>query len=152
MRKNKTVFGRGYKQFKETLPDNLKLTREKDYAMKRSWRDSGKPKNFDEAKGSMFFDVYHPEEGKSYYHGVSTSDVSGKMYKQKKHKSTYMELEAYRDNPDMSDFRDNTKLVSRGKYWKYKEKTSKEKSNPSKVNAKTAKKIEKGITKSKKSN
>ena len=44
-----------YSEFKKTLPDNLRLTKEKDYAMKRSWKDSNKPKNFDEAKDKMFF-------------------------------------------------------------------------------------------------
>lgn len=141
-----------YKEFKNTLPDNLRLTKEKDYAMKRSWKDSNKPKNFEQAKDKMFFPVYHEDENKVIYHGSSTSEKTGKFYKPKSHKSTYMELEAYRDNPDLKEFKDNTKLVSRGKYWKYKEKTNKDIKNSDKVNARTNKRIEKGILMSKKSN
>jgi hypothetical protein len=97
-----------------------------------------------------FFPVYHPEEDKVIYHGSSTSEKTGKFYKPKKHKSTYMELEAYKSNPDLKEFKDKTKLVSRGKYWKYKEKSERELKNPTKVDARTAKKIEKGIKMSKK--
>jgi hypothetical protein len=138
-----------YKKFKSTLPDNLRLGKSSSYAMKRSWRDSGKPKNFDEAKENMFFPVYHPEEDKTIYHGSSVSNKSGKFYKPKSHKSTYMELEGYRDNPDMKEFRENTKLVSRGKYWKYKAKTNRDVKNSTKVDARTNKRIEKGISMSK---
>ena len=161
MRKNKVSISKAgknpkteYKKFKETLPSNLKDTKRKDYATKRSWKDSGKPSNFEDAKEKMFYPVYHPEVDKVIYHGVSTSEKTGKMYKPKKHKSTYKELEAYRDNEDLSQFRKDTKLVSRGRYLKYKNKTDREKTNPnvlSRVDARTSKKIEKGISKSKKS-
>lgn len=39
-----------YKNFKESLPSNLSQTNEKEYAMKRYWKDSGKPKDFNEAR------------------------------------------------------------------------------------------------------
>lgn len=139
-----------YSEFKKSLPDNLRYTKEKDYAMKRSWKDAGKPKSFEEAKGKMVYPVYHPEENKEIYHGSSVSEKTGKFYKPKKHKSTYMELEAYKSSPDLAEYRKNTKLVSRGKYWKYKEKSERELKNPTKVDKRTEKKIEKGIAKSKK--
>lgn len=139
-----------YSKFKNSLPDNLRLTSERDYAMKRSWRDAGKPKSFEEAKGTMVYPVYHPEIKKEIYHGSSVSDKTGKFYKPKKHKSTYMELEAYKNNPDLAEERKNTKLVSRGRYWKYKEKSERELKNPSKVDKKTEKRLNRGISMSKK--
>ena len=139
-----------YSEFKKSLPDNLRLTNEKDYAMKRNWKDSGKPKSFEEAKGKMVYPVYHPEEGKEIYHANSVSEKSGKFYKPKGHKSTYKELEEYKNNPDLAEYKKNTKLVSRGKYWKYKEKSDRELKNPTNVDKRTAKNIEKGISKSKK--
>jgi len=139
-----------YSEFKKSLPDNLRLTKEKDYAMKRNWKDSGKPKNFEEAKDKMFYPVYHPEENKEIYHAGSVSATTGKFYKPKKHGTTYKELEAYKNSPELEDYRKSTKLVSRGKYWKYKDKSERELKNPTKVDARTAKKIEKGIQMSKK--
>ena len=139
-----------YSEFKKSLPDNLRNTKESDYAMKRSWKDSGKPKSFEEAKGKMVYPVYHPEENKEIYHASSVSEKTGKFYKPKGHKTTYKELEEYKSNPDLAEYRKNTKLVSRGKYWKYKEKSDKELKNPTNVDKRTEKKIEKGIAKSKK--
>lgn len=146
-----------YKNFKESLPPNLSQTNEKQYAMKRYWKDSGKPKNFNEAQNReipMFYETYHPEENKNYYHAVSVSDKTGKFYKPKKHESTYKELELYKSNPESQEFRGKTKLVSRGKYWKYKEKSERELINPKvaeRVNKRTERNIEKGISMSKKS-
>ena len=145
-----------YSKFKESLPENLSQTNEKEYAMKRYWKDSGKPKNFEEAQrkeNPMFQEVYHPEMNKSLYHGVSVSDKTGKFYKPKTHESTYKELDEYKNNPELKEFRENTKLVSRGKNWKYKEKSEREKTNPKvaeRVNARTSRNIEKGIRLSKK--
>ncbi len=147
-----------YSGFKESLPENLSQTNEKEYAMKRYWKDSGKPKNFDEAQNRdnpMFYEQYHPEINKSLYHGVSVSDKTGKFYKPKKHESTYKELDEYKNNPELEDFRGNTKLVSRGKNWKYKEKSEREKTNPKvaeRVNARTARNIKRGIELSKRNN
>ena len=147
-----------YKNFKESLPSNLSQTNEKEYAMKRYWKDSGKPKDFNEAQNRdnpMFYEVYHPEENKYLFHGVSTSEKTGKFYKPKRHESTYKELEEYKSNPELQDFRDKTKLVSRGKNWKYKEKTNRELTNPKlseRVNKRTEKNIEKGIKLSKNAN
>lgn len=145
-----------YSNFKESLPSNLAQTNEKEYAMKRYWKDSGKPKDFDEAQNRenpMFYETYEPELNKSLYRGVSVSEKTGKFYKKKGHGSTYKELEEYKNNPELQDFRDRTKLVSRGKNWKYKEKSEREQSNPrvsERVNKRTQRNIEKGISMSKK--
>ena len=144
-----------YSNFKESLPSNLAQTNEKEYAMKRYWKDSGKPKDFNEAQNRdnpMFYEVYHPEENKSLFHGVSTSEKTGKFYKPKTHSSTYKELEEYKSNPELEGFRNRTKLVSRGKNWKYKEKSERELTNPKvseRVNKRTERNIEKGIRLSK---
>ena len=43
-----------YIKFKETLPDNLRLTPEKDYHMYEYWRLNGQPENFDQGKNTIF--------------------------------------------------------------------------------------------------
>lgn len=137
-----------YKDFKRSLPANLSGTPERKYAMKRYWKDEGRPKDFKEAQGRdrpMFTEVYHPEEGKSVYHAVSTSEKTGKMYKPKRHKSTYMELEGYRDSPEMKEYRENNKVVSRGRFLKYVPKTERDKAHPERND----KRVEKYIGKSK---
>jgi hypothetical protein len=147
-----------YKNFKESLPPNLSQTNEKEYAMKRYWKDSGKPKDFNEAQNKenpMFYETYEPELNKSLYHGVSVSEKTGKFYKRKSHSSTYKELEEYKSNPELQGFREKTKLVSRGKNWKYKEKSNRELTNPivsERVNKRTERNIEKGIKLSKNAN
>lgn len=138
-----------YKEFKKSLPGNLSGTPEREYAMKRYWKDSDKPKDFKEAqsrKTPMFYEQYHPEEGKSYYHSVSVSEKNLKMYKPKKHATTYKELESYKNNPEMKDFKKENKVVSRGKYLKYVPKTKRDLANPQK----NEKRVDKFIAKSKK--
>jgi hypothetical protein len=138
-----------YKEFKKSLPSNLSGTPEREYAMRRYWKDEGKPKDFKEAqsrKRPMFYEVYHPEENVSAYHSVSTSDKTSKMYKPKKHATTYKELESYKSDPGMKDFKDKNKVVSRGRYLKYVPKTKRDMANPEK----NEKKVEKFIAKSKK--
>ena len=138
-----------YKDFKKSLPSNLSGTPEREYAMKRYWKDEGKPKDFKEAqsrKRPMFYEVYHPEEGRSAYHSVSTSDKTSKMYKPKKHATTYKELEAYKSDPGMKEFRDKNKVVSRGRYLKYVPKKERDMANP----ARNEKRVDKYIAKSKK--
>ena len=46
----KDTLNTSYLAFKRTLPDNLRLTPEKDYHMYDYWRLSGEPKNFREGK------------------------------------------------------------------------------------------------------
>jgi hypothetical protein len=135
-----------YKTFKKSLPENLAKGKERDYAMRRNWRESGKPKDFKTEmtnKEPMFELVDHGKEGK-FYHAGSTSPKTGKMYKPKGHKSTYMELEGVRK----SEYKDKTKLVSRGRYWKFKDKSEREMNNPkvaARVNKRTEKNYDKGI-------
>jgi hypothetical protein len=136
-----------YKEFKKSLPSNLSGTPEREYAMKRYWKDEGKPKDFKEAqsrKRPMFYEVYHPEEGRSAYHSVSTSEKTSKMYKPKKHATTYKELEAYKSDPEMREFKDKNKVVSRGRYLKYVSKTKRDLAKPER----NEKRVEKFIAKS----
>jgi hypothetical protein len=143
-----------YKTFKKSLPENLAKGKERDYSMRRNWRESGKPKDFKEAVSrDMISPVYHPEENKTIYHAGSTSPKTGKMYKPKKHESSYKELEGVRNSPETKEYKENTKLVSRGRYWKFKEKSDREKNNKKvaeRVNKRTEKNYDKGISMSKK--
>lgn len=142
-----------YKTFKKSLPENLAKGKERDYSMRRNWRESGKPKDFKEAVSkNMLAPIYHPDENKTYYHAYSTSPKTGKMYKPKKHKSSYKELEGVRNSPEAKEYKENTKLVSRGRYWKFKEKSNREKTNPKvaeRVNKRTERNYDKGISMSK---
>lgn len=152
---DKKLFQGKYKTFKKSLPENLAKGKERDYSMRRNWRESGKPKDFNDAMSRqepMFGLVDHGPEGK-FYHAYSTSAKTGKMYKPKKHESTYKELEGVRNSPEAKEYKENTKLVSRGRYWKFKEKSNREKTNPKvaeRVNKRTEKNYEKGIAMSKK--
>lgn len=143
-----------YKTFKKSLPENLAKGKERDYAMRRNWRESGKPKDFKSEmtkKEPMFTLVDHGKEGK-FYHAGSTSNKTGKMYKPKGHKSTYMELEGIRNSPEAKEYKDKTKLVTRGRYWKFKDKSAREMNNPkvaARVNKRTEKNYDKGIRMSK---
>jgi hypothetical protein len=139
-----------FKDFKKSLPENLANTPNRKYNMRRNWKESGKPKDFNESiKGEepMFNKVYHPEEGKSYYHGGSVGPKSGKFLKPKRHISTYKELEGFKSVP--KEERSGTKLVSRGRTWKYKEKTAREMKRPG-VDKRSEKRIDRGIAMSKK--
>jgi len=138
-----------YKEFKKSLPSNLSGTSERKYAMKRYWKDSDKPKDFKEAqskKDPMFYEQYHPEEGRSVYHSVSTSEKTSKMYKPKKHATTYKELESYKSDPEMKEFKGKNKVVSRGRYLKYVPKTKRDLAKPER----NEKKVDKFIARSKK--
>ena len=143
-----------YKTFKKSLPENLAKGKERDYSMRRNWRESGKPKDFKEAVSrDMISPEYDPEKNKTVYHAGSTSPKTGKMYKPKKHESAYKELEVVRNKPELKEYKENTKLVSRGRYWKFKEKSNREKNNPKvaeRVNKRTEKNYDKGISMSKK--
>lgn len=137
-----------YKTFKQSLPENLAKGRERDYAMRRLWKDEGKPKDFAEVMKKdkpAFGKVYHEDEGKYYYHAPSASGKTGKFYKPKKHSTTYKEIGGFMQDPEALK---TTKLVSRGRYWKYKQKSEKEMANPNKVDKRTTKNIEKGLGKS----
>lgn len=140
-----------YKQFKKSLPENLAKGKERDYSMRRLWKDAGKPKDFNESlkqEDSPFQKVYHENEGKYFYHAPSASAKTGKFYKPKKHPTTYKEIGAFMENPESLK---TTKLVSRGRYWKYKPKTEREIANPERTDKRTRKNIEKGLGKSMKS-
>jgi hypothetical protein len=147
---DKKLFRSKYKTFKKSLPENLAKGKERDYSMRRNWRESGKPKDFKSEmtkKEPMFSLVDHGKEGK-FYHAGSTSPKTGKMYKPKSHKSTYMELEGVRNSPEAKQYKDKTKLVSRGRYWKFKDKSEREMNNPkvaARVNKRTEKNYDKGI-------
>jgi hypothetical protein len=139
-----------YKEFKKSLPSNLANTPERKYNMKRNWKESGKPRDFNDAmkrEEPMFEKVYHPEEGKSYYHAGSVGPKSGKFLKPKRHVSTYKELEGFKSVP--KEERAGTKLVSRGRNWQYKEKTAREMKRPG-VDRRSEKRIDRGIAMSKK--
>jgi hypothetical protein len=113
-----------YKKFKESLPDNLRETSEKDYAMRRYWRRGGKPEDFEEAKSKdMFTPVYHEDEGKIYYHGQSVDD-KGKFVKPKTHPSVHMELDWFKnsDSDDAKKQRENFTLKEGRRFYKYKKK------------------------------
>jgi hypothetical protein len=138
-----------YKQFKKSLPPNLANTPERKYNMKRNWKESDKPKNFSEAmnrKEPMFEKVYHPEEGKSYYHAGSVGPKSGRLLKPNNHPSTYKELEGFKSVP--KEERAGTKVVSRGRHLQYKEKTAREMKRPG-VDKRSEKRIDRVINKSK---
>jgi hypothetical protein len=143
-----------YKTFKKSLPENLAKGKERDYSMRRNWRESGKPKDFKEAVSrDMISPEYDSEKNKTVYHAGSTSPKTGKMYKPKKHESAYKELDVVRNKPELKEYKENTKLVSRGRYWKFKEKSDREKNNPKvaeRVNKRTEKNYDKGISMSKK--
>lgn len=137
-----------YKEFKQSLPSNLSKGRERDYAMRRLWKDEGKPKDFSESlkkNQPAFQKIYHEDEGRFYYHAPSASSKTGKFYKPKKHSTTYKEIGGFMQDPESLK---TTKLVSRGRYWKYKNKSEKELANPIKVDKRTNKNIEKGLAKS----
>ena len=147
---DKKLFKGKYKAFKKSLPEPLAKGKERDYSMRRNWRESGKPKDFKSEmtkKEPMFSLVDHGKQGK-FYHAGSTSPKTGKMYKPKGHKSTYMELEGVRNSPEAKQYKDKTKLVSRGRYWKFKDKSEREMNNPkvaARVNKRTDKNYDKGI-------
>jgi len=139
-----------YKEFKKSLPPNLANTPERKYNMKRNWKESGRPKDFNEAMNRndpMFEKVYHPEEGKSYYHAGSVAPKSERFLKPKNHPTTYKELEGFKSVP--KEERAGTKLVSRGRSWQYKQKTEREMNRPG-VDKRSEKRIDRGIAMSKK--
>lgn len=105
-----------YKKFKKSLPDNLAKTPEKEYAMRRYWRTSGKPKDFEESKKKEMFS----KEDDGYYHAPSV-DNKGKFLKPKTHPTVNKEIEWYKSD-EGSEFRKDFELKEGRKYFKYKKK------------------------------
>ena len=139
-----------FKEFKKSLPENLANTPNRKYNMRRNWKESGKPKDFNESmkgKEPMFEKVYHPEEGRSYYHAGSVGPKSGRLLKPNRHPTTYKELEGFKSVP--KEERAGTKVVSRGRHLQYKEKTAREMNRPG-VDKRSEKRIDRVINKSKK--
>lgn len=139
-----------FKDFKKSLPENLANTPNRKYNMRRNWKESGKPKDFNESmkgKEPMFEKVYHPEEGRSYYHAGSVGPKSGRLLKPNNHPTTYKELEGFKSVP--KEERAGTKVVSRGRHLQYKEKTAREMNRPG-VDKRSERRIDRVINKSKK--
>ncbi len=125
---DKYQFGRQYKKFKESLPENLRNTNEKDYNLKYLWKKAGRPSDIFEAqqwdRNKSFEENYNQDianlkagtydytkglfplvedveqDGSiSYnYHGSSIEPTTLKFLKSKDHPSLIKELEWYYSN------------------------------------------------------
>ena len=118
-----------YRKFKNSLPNNLKNTNEKDYDLRYLWENSGKPKDMFDAQGwdrtksyeenynqdirllkankyndsGMFGLVADKEEDGtvSYnYHGGSVEPKTMRFLKAKHHPTLHMEVDNYRNSTD----------------------------------------------------
>ena len=114
------LFGnsRLYKSFKNTLPYNLKKTPESDYAMKRYWKSSGRPKTFEDSMSGEEQMFRMEQDG--LYHAPSVDPKTLKFLKPKDHPTVQLELDWYNsDDPEAVDFRSKYDLNTDGKYYRY---------------------------------
>lgn len=91
---SKDTLNTSYLAFKRTLPDNLRLTPEKDYHMYAYWKLSGKPKNFKEGKRRGMFTWDNSDKG--YHAGSIAEDRNTGIYhfmKPKHHPTVKYELD-----------------------------------------------------------
>ena len=105
-----------YSQWKNSLPDNLRLTDEKDYDLKYLWEQSGKPKDFKESVKNQLFNL--EDDGK--YHAPSVEKNTMRFLKTKSHPTVGKELEWYNSNdPSAVEFRKKYNLDVSGDYMRY---------------------------------
>lgn len=90
----KDTLNTNYLKFKESLPENLRLTPEKDYHMYDYWRLSGEPENFTEGKQRGMFTWDKSDKG--YHAGSIAEDRNTGIYhfmKPKHHPTVKYELD-----------------------------------------------------------
>ncbi len=73
-----------FSKFKETLPDNLKYTNEKEYNLRGYWESLGSPSEFDYSQ---------PKEKDGYYHAFSRNPRTGEILKKENHPTFNMAID-----------------------------------------------------------
>lgn len=107
-----------YRDFKNSLPDNLRNTPEREYAMRYYWKNQGKPENFEAAQNREMPMFSMEDDG--MYHSVSVEPNTLRFLKPKDHPTISKELEWYNSNdPEAVEFRNNYDLDTSGKYYRY---------------------------------
>lgn len=107
-----------YLKFKETLPDNLRLTSEKDYHMYDYWRLNGKPKDFDQAVEWNMFGWDNSDKG--WHAGSIAEDKETGIYhfmKPKHHPTVQYELDWF--NKGLRTLEGGKQVPVRGKHKKF---------------------------------
>lgn len=126
-----------FNKFLMTLPDNLRLTPEKDYYLYKSWKMNGKPRNFQEG---LEANMYSWDDSDNSYHGVTIIGYDengvGIFGKPKHHDTVHYELDWYNkgigtlpggkqyqlqgdEKKEWEDFRNQYQLDSTGVDYKY---------------------------------
>ena len=106
-----------YLRFKETLPDNLRLTPEKDYHMYEYWRLNGQPENFNQGKNTMF---WWDRSDKGWHAGSIAEDKETGIYhfmKPKHHPTVGYELDWF--NKGLRTLEGGRQVPVRGKHKKF---------------------------------
>lgn len=106
-----------YLKFKETLPDNLRFTPEKDYHMYEYWRLNGQPENFDQGKNTMF---WWDRSDKGWHAGSIAEDPETGIYhfmKPKHHSTVGYELDWF--NKGLRTLEGGRQVPVRGKHKKF---------------------------------
>lgn len=107
-----------YRDFKNSLPENLRNTPEREYAMRYYWKHQGKPENFEAAQAGDMPMFSMEDDG--MYHSVSVEPNTLRFLKPKDHPTISKELEWYNSNdPEAVQFRSNYDLDTSGKYYRY---------------------------------
>lgn len=105
-----------YLRFKESLPENLRLTDEKEYDLRYLWEQSGRPKDFKDALSKKLFKL--EEDG--LYHAPSVEPNTLRFLKSKSHPTVGLELDWYNSNdPSAIEFRNKYNLDVSGDYMRY---------------------------------
>jgi hypothetical protein len=126
-----------FNKFLMTLPDNLRLTPEKDYYLYKSWKMNGRPRNFQEG---LEANMYNWDDSDNSYHGVTVIGYNengvGIFGKPKHHDTVRYELDWYNkgigtleggeqyplqgeERKEWEDFRKEYQLDSTGVDYKY---------------------------------
>lgn len=125
-----------YNKFLNTLPDNQRLTPEKDYSTRRYWELNGKPKDFEEAKQKG---MYTLDKSDGLYHANSLAwgdDGVGYFMKPKHHDTLKYETDWYnygivteeggkqhpvegKEKEEWEEFRNNYDLDTSGDFYRY---------------------------------
>lgn len=126
-----------FNKFLLTLPDNLRLTPEKDYYLYKSWKMNGKPRNFQEG---LEANMYSWDDSDNSYHGVTVIGYDengvGVFGKPKHHDTVHYELDWYNkgigtleggeqyplqgeERKEWENFRNNYQLDSAGVDYRY---------------------------------
>jgi hypothetical protein len=126
-----------FNKFLMTLPDNLRLTPEKDYYLYKSWKMNGRPRNFQEG---LEANMYNWDDSDNSYHGVTVIGYDengvGIFGKPKHHDTVRYELDWYNkgigtleggeqyplqgeERKEWEDFRSQYQLDSTGVDYKY---------------------------------